>query len=203
MGLGAAGDPAGGGTGQSHENTGQAESQETLQSLAHPIEGRHPARRRTRELRPGTDRLGTRDDPFPDRFGHSQTGGWPGSGRAQRLGGGQPRRLHGRVQARHRPDEEGGEQAAGQSRQRDGHPPRAAQGIAGRDQRTQHDLAAGDGDSLFEPFVRRGRSRTGGHDTGIGLGLSIVRSVASAHGDRVSAHTRSGGGLDVEVVIPT
>jgi signal transduction histidine kinase len=55
-------------------------------------------------------------------------------------------------------------------------------------------------DTLFEPFVRKGQARTGG--TGIGLGLSIVRSVAIAHGGRVSAHPRSGGGLDVEVVLP-
>ena len=68
---------------------------------------------------------------------------------------------------------------------------------------TGEPIAAADVDALFEPFVRRGRARTGGADTGIGLGLSIVRSVANAHGGRVSAHPRSGGGLDVEVVIPT
>ncbi|MGH8990567.1 MAG: sensor histidine kinase [Acidimicrobiia bacterium] len=67
---------------------------------------------------------------------------------------------------------------------------------------TGEPIEAGEVDALFEPFVRRGRARTGGPDTGIGLGLSIVRSVATAHGGRVSAHPRSGGGLDVEVVIP-
>jgi Histidine kinase-, DNA gyrase B-, and HSP90-like ATPase len=55
-------------------------------------------------------------------------------------------------------------------------------------------------DQLFEPF-RRGRGRiTSG---GVGLGLSIVRSVAHAHGGRVAAHSRTGGGLVVEVTLPT
>jgi signal transduction histidine kinase len=64
-------------------------------------------------------------------------------------------------------------------------------------------IAADEVDGLFEPFVRKGGQRTGGPDKGVGLGLSIVRSVATAHGGQVSAHPRSGGGLDIEVVIPT
>jgi signal transduction histidine kinase len=54
--------------------------------------------------------------------------------------------------------------------------------------------------SLFEPF-RRMEARTGARD-GVGLGLSIVRSVATAHGATVTARSRPAGGLDVSVVIP-
>ena len=54
-------------------------------------------------------------------------------------------------------------------------------------------------DELFEPF-RRGDGRTASR--GVGLGLSIVRSVAQAHGGRVSAHPRDAGGLVVRVELP-
>ena len=52
---------------------------------------------------------------------------------------------------------------------------------------------------LLEPFERGGRARDGG---GAGLGLSIVRAVAEAHGGRVSLVPRRDGGLAVEVVLP-
>jgi signal transduction histidine kinase len=52
---------------------------------------------------------------------------------------------------------------------------------------------------LLEPFERGGRARDGG---GAGLGLSIVRAVAEAHGGRVELAPRRGGGLAVEVVLP-
>jgi signal transduction histidine kinase len=54
---------------------------------------------------------------------------------------------------------------------------------------------------LFEPFRRREASRTR-HDGGVGLGLSIVRAAARAHGGDVAAHARDGGGLHVEVRLP-
>jgi signal transduction histidine kinase len=52
---------------------------------------------------------------------------------------------------------------------------------------------------LLEPFERGGRARD---DRGAGLGLSIVRSVAEAHGGRVGLSPRTEGGLAVEVVLP-
>jgi signal transduction histidine kinase len=54
---------------------------------------------------------------------------------------------------------------------------------------------------LFEPFRRLGGDRTGS-DRGAGLGLSIVRSVAAAHGGTASASALPGGGLEVTVEVP-
>ena len=56
-------------------------------------------------------------------------------------------------------------------------------------------------ESLFEPFHRHGRDRTRS-DRGVGLGLSIVRSVAAAHGGGVDARALPGGGLEVVVTLP-
>jgi signal transduction histidine kinase len=53
-------------------------------------------------------------------------------------------------------------------------------------------------DSLFEPFRRKNAARTQS-DRGIGLGLSIVASVVTAHDGRVEARPRPGGGLIVTV----
>jgi len=53
---------------------------------------------------------------------------------------------------------------------------------------------------LFEPFRRGGRERTGGR--GSGLGLSIVRAVAEAHGGTVTAVAQPEGGLEVTVRMP-
>jgi signal transduction histidine kinase len=54
--------------------------------------------------------------------------------------------------------------------------------------------------SLFEPF-RRLHARTGVRD-GVGLGLSIARSVGAAHGATVTARSQPAGGLDISVMIP-
>jgi signal transduction histidine kinase len=54
---------------------------------------------------------------------------------------------------------------------------------------------------LFEPFRRL--SGRAGSQPGTGLGLSIVASVARAHGGRAEAHARPGGGLDVQIRLPT
>ena len=56
-------------------------------------------------------------------------------------------------------------------------------------------------DNLFEPFTRLRTERTGS-DKGVGLGLSIVRSVARAHGGHISAQPREGGGLVMRVTLP-
>jgi signal transduction histidine kinase len=53
---------------------------------------------------------------------------------------------------------------------------------------------------LFEPFHRHGEERLSGH--GVGLGLSIVRSVARTHGGDAVAASRPGGGLVVRVTLP-
>ncbi|HZM84805.1 MAG TPA: HAMP domain-containing sensor histidine kinase [Candidatus Limnocylindrales bacterium] len=63
-------------------------------------------------------------------------------------------------------------------------------------------IAGYDVPTLFEPFRRLNADRlftTGG----AGLGLSIVRSVARAHGGGVTATPREAGGLVVTVTLPT
>jgi signal transduction histidine kinase len=54
---------------------------------------------------------------------------------------------------------------------------------------------------IFEPFRRLDNERQAGAH-GAGLGLSIVRSVARAHGGTVDAEPRPGGGLTVTVMLP-
>ncbi|MEH1124701.1 sensor histidine kinase [Micromonospora sp. CPCC 206061] len=56
-------------------------------------------------------------------------------------------------------------------------------------------------EALFQPFRRLGRERTDG-GRGFGLGLSIVRAVARAHGGDAQAVPREGGGLVVQVTLP-
>jgi signal transduction histidine kinase len=51
---------------------------------------------------------------------------------------------------------------------------------------------------LSRPFQRLGTERTS-HGEGHGLGLSIVRAIAKAHGATVSTRARPQGGLEVEV----
>jgi len=54
---------------------------------------------------------------------------------------------------------------------------------------------------LFEPFRRLTADRTN-HSGGSGLGLSIVRSITTAHGGTVQARPRDEGGLIVEIDLP-
>jgi signal transduction histidine kinase len=54
---------------------------------------------------------------------------------------------------------------------------------------------------LFLPFQRLGADRTD-HSDGIGLGLSIVDAIATAHGATLTARAQPGGGLDIEVSFP-
>jgi signal transduction histidine kinase len=62
-------------------------------------------------------------------------------------------------------------------------------------------VPAYDIEDLFEPFRRLTGERTGG-DRGVGLGLSIVRTVVHTHGGSVRAEPRGGGGLVVRVQLP-
>ncbi|MFD5348802.1 sensor histidine kinase [Streptomyces anulatus] len=55
---------------------------------------------------------------------------------------------------------------------------------------------------LFEPF-RRARARRHAPGEGAGLGLSIVASVARAHGGVAGASANPGGGLTARVTLPT
>ena len=57
-------------------------------------------------------------------------------------------------------------------------------------------IAPDDVRRLAEPFERLGRDSDG---PGAGLGLSIVRAVADAHGADLELRPRAGGGLEVEV----
>ncbi len=54
---------------------------------------------------------------------------------------------------------------------------------------------------LFEPFQRLAQ-RTG-HNNGHGLGLSIVRAIATAHHATLHASPTPGGGLTIEVAFPS
>jgi signal transduction histidine kinase len=54
---------------------------------------------------------------------------------------------------------------------------------------------------LFEPFVQLRRERVAANQ-GVGLGLSIVQSIARAHGGSVQALPRPDGGLVVGVSLP-
>ena len=54
---------------------------------------------------------------------------------------------------------------------------------------------------LFQPFLRLDGRRVH-HDDGHGLGLSIVRAIATAHGAAITVRARHGGGLSIEVTFP-
>ncbi|GAA2294600.1 HAMP domain-containing sensor histidine kinase [Actinomadura luteofluorescens] len=56
-------------------------------------------------------------------------------------------------------------------------------------------------ETIFEPFRRLGNDRVRS-DRGAGLGLSIVRATATAHGGAVTAAPRPEGGLVVTVRLP-
>lgn len=56
-------------------------------------------------------------------------------------------------------------------------------------------------EKVFEPFFRLEHSRN--RDTGgMGLGLSIARDIAQAHGGSLSLHNRQNGGLEARLVLP-
>jgi signal transduction histidine kinase len=57
-------------------------------------------------------------------------------------------------------------------------------------------------DRLFQPFQRLG-SRPARRNGGHGLGLAIVRAIATAHGATITARPRPGGGLAIDVTFPS
>jgi signal transduction histidine kinase len=61
------------------------------------------------------------------------------------------------------------------------------------DEKTVQDLA--------QPFHRLGPERVR-NNSGAGLGLSIVRAIATAHGGALELHARPEGGLRVMVMLP-
>ncbi len=68
-----------------------------------------------------------------------------------------------------------------------------------RVENTGRAIAEEDVRRLAEPFERLGRDTDG---PGAGLGLSIVRAVADAHGADLRLFPRAGGGLEAEVTFP-
>jgi two-component system sensor histidine kinase KdpD len=59
-------------------------------------------------------------------------------------------------------------------------------------------LPPGEEQKVFEKF-HRGRAE---HTAGVGLGLTICRAIADAHGGRVWAENRDGGGASFKVALP-
>jgi signal transduction histidine kinase len=55
---------------------------------------------------------------------------------------------------------------------------------------------------MLEPFVRGDDARNMDDATGFGLGLSIARAVALAHGGKLSLHDRQPHGLIVRIELP-
>jgi signal transduction histidine kinase len=62
-------------------------------------------------------------------------------------------------------------------------------------------IPPGQVERLLQPFQRLGGVRAGNGD-GYGLGLSIVRAIAGAHGATLAVRAQPEGGLDIEVSFP-
>jgi signal transduction histidine kinase len=56
---------------------------------------------------------------------------------------------------------------------------------------------------MFDRFWRGDRARTRGDGSGAGLGLAIARGLVEAHGGRIWAESRPGGGTRVSFTLPT
>ena len=61
-------------------------------------------------------------------------------------------------------------------------------------------VEANEVETYFEPFVRR--TDEGAARGGLGLGLSIVRTIVESHGGTITARAREEGGLEIEVRLP-
>jgi K+-sensing histidine kinase KdpD len=62
-------------------------------------------------------------------------------------------------------------------------------------------IPASDIDRLFQPFQQLD-PRRGYYKEGHGLGLSIVRAIATTHEASITAHPMADGGFSVEVAFP-
>ena len=60
-------------------------------------------------------------------------------------------------------------------------------------------IAAGELEKIFDKFYRSGSE---GHREGVGLGLTICRGIVSAHGGKLWAEPRDGGGAAFRFTIP-
>jgi signal transduction histidine kinase len=62
-------------------------------------------------------------------------------------------------------------------------------------------IAEAEIERVFEPFYRveGSRSRATG---GVGLGLSVARDIARAHGGELTLRNRAGGGLEAILTLP-
>jgi two-component system sensor histidine kinase KdpD len=60
-------------------------------------------------------------------------------------------------------------------------------------------LPPGDEGRVFDKFYRGTPARPG---PGVGLGLTICRGIVEAHGGRITAESRPGGGVAFRVVLP-
>ena len=84
-------------------------------------------------------------------------------------------------------------------------PPGAGKSTIGRRVANALELPLLDTDAeierIFDPFVRieTSRSRETG---GVGLGLSIARSIAQSHGGRIEAARRPEGGMRMSLFLP-
>ena len=59
-------------------------------------------------------------------------------------------------------------------------------------------VPVGEEEAIFEKFARGGNAEGGG----VGLGLAICRGIVTAHGGRIHAERRDGGGLRMVVALP-
>jgi signal transduction histidine kinase len=62
-------------------------------------------------------------------------------------------------------------------------------------------IAPGELAHVFDPFFR-GRSAVDTGVQGSGLGLSLVRRIAQAHGGRVTVNSTPGGGATFTLLLP-
>ena len=68
---------------------------------------------------------------------------------------------------------------------------------------TGEGLAASSERRVFDRFSRGDAARSSGRGAGAGLGLTIARALVEAHGGRIWAENRPGGGARVSFTLPT